>query len=181
MPGGRESSRTIPTSTGVAPYVPVPTGATADCSAPDGVDAAGVKQTYEPVKAFDGKRETAWRCSGDASGKTLVISFGTPVQLTSVGLIPGYDKIDGTDASDRFVQSRKVTRVRWTFDDGTSVESTPNGERSMQTTPVSVRTGTVRMTIEQTMPGSTITNNKGESLAALDTTAVSEIAFAGVH
>lgn len=168
-------------SAAATPFVPVPTGATADCSAPDSVDAAGVTQTYEPAKAFDGKRETAWRCSGDASGKTLVIKFGGPVELTSVGLIPGYDKIDGTDASDRFVQSRKITRVRWTFDDGTSVESTPNGDRAMTTTPVSVRTGTVRMTIEQTTPGSTITNNKGESLAALDTTAVSEIAFAGVH
>ena len=169
------------TSGGAARYEPVPTGATADCAAPDAVDAAGVKQTYEPAKAFDGQRQTAWRCSGDASGKSLVISFGAPVELTSVGLIPGYDKIDGTDASDRFVQSRKITRVRWTFDDGTSVDSTPNGDRSMQITPVSVRTGTVRMTIEQTTPGSTITNNKGESLAALDTTAVSEIAFTGVH
>jgi hypothetical protein len=170
-----------PTSIGTTPFVPVPTGATADCSAPGGVDAANVTQTYEPAKAFDGKKETAWRCSGDAAGKTLVIGFAAPVQLTSVGLIPGYDKIDPTDASDRFVQSRKVLRVRWTFDDGTSVESTPNGQRGMQTKPVSVRTGTVRMTIEQTTPGSTITNNKGESLAALDTTAVSEIAFAGVQ
>lgn len=175
------ATRSTPSSTGTTPYVPVTTGATADCSAPDGVDAANVTQTYEPAKAFDGKKETAWRCSGDAAGKTIVITFAAPVQLTSVGLIPGYDKIDQTDASDRFVQSRKILRVKWTFDDGSSVESTPNGQRGMQTKPVSVRTRTVRMTIEQTAPGSTITNNKGESLAALDTTAVSEIAFAGVQ
>lgn len=181
-PGPAGSSvRTTPTSAGTTPFVPVPTGATADCSAPSSVDAAGATQTYEPAKAFDGKKETAWRCSGDASGKTIVINFGAPVQLTSVGLIPGFDKIDATDGSDRFVQSRKIIRVRWTFDDGTSVESTPNGERAMKTTPVSVRTATVRMTIEQTVPGSTVVNNKGESLAALDTTAVSEIGFAGVR
>lgn len=188
VPGGSapagptvSSVRSTPTSIGTTPFVPVPTGATADCSAPDGVDAANVTQSYEPAKAFDGRTETAWRCSGDAAGKTLVITFAAPVQLTSVGLIPGYDKIDPTDTSDRFVQSRKVLRVRWTFDDGTTVESNPNGQRGMHTNPVSVRTGTVRMTIEQTMPGSTIINNKGESLAPLDTTAVSEIAFAAVQ
>lgn len=180
-PSTTTARSTAPSRTPTTPFVPVPTGATADCSAPDGVDAANVTQSYEPAKAFDGKKETAWRCSGDAAGKTLVIKFAGPVQLTSVGLIPGYDKIDPTDAADRFVQSRKILRVKWTFDDGTSVESTPNGQRGMQTTPVSVRTGTVRMTIEQTTPGSTITNNRGESLAALDTTAVSEIAFAGLQ
>lgn len=173
--------RSTATTIGTALFVPVPTGATADCSAPNGVDAANVTQTYEPAKAFDGKKETAWRCSGDAAGKTLVVTFAAPVQLTSVGLDPGFDKIDPTDASDRFVQSRKIQRVKWTFDDGTSVESTPNGQRGMQTKPVSVRTRTVWMTIEQTTPGSTITNNKGESLAATDITAVSEIAFAGVQ
>lgn len=180
-PSTTTTARSTPSRTPTTPFVPVPTGATADCSAPDSVDAANVTQSYEPAKAFDGKTETAWRCTGDAAGKTIVIKFAAPVQLTSVGLIPGYDKIDPTDAANRFVQSRKVQRVKWTFDDGTSVESTPNGRRGMQTTPVSVRTGTVRMTIEQTTPGSTITNNRGEALAALDTTAVSEIAFAGLQ
>lgn len=165
----------------VTPFVPVPTTGMADCSAPNGVDAAGVTQTYEPAKAFDGSLETAWRCSGDATGRTLLVTFATPVQLTSVGLVPGYDKVDSTDGSDRFVQSRKITRVRWTFDDGSFVESTPNGDRRIVTTAVSVRTSSVRLTIEQTIPGSAITNNRGEALAALDSTAVSEIAFAGLR
>ncbi len=166
---------------GTSVFAPAPTSLTADCSAPDSEDAAGVRQTYEPAKAFDGKAETAWRCSGDASGKSIIISLGGPVQLTSVGLIPGFDKTDATDGSDRFVQSRRILRVRWTFDDGSYIESDPSGVRAMKTTPVSVRTSTVRMTIEQTTPGQTITNNKGESLAPLDTTAVSEIAFTAVR
>jgi len=54
----------------------------------------GHDQTYEPAKAVEGRNDTAWRCPGDTTGRTLTIDFGGPVQLTSVGLIPGYDKIE---------------------------------------------------------------------------------------
>ena len=64
-------------------------GATAECTAPNGVDAAGGTRSYEPTKAFDGKKETARRCSGDAPGRTIVTRFAGPVQLTLVGLVPG--------------------------------------------------------------------------------------------
>jgi len=74
-----------------------------------------------------------------------------------------------------------VTRVRWTFDDGSTVQATPNGERSMQTTPVAVRTTTVRMTILETRPGTPVTNTAGLILDAVDTTAVSEVAFSGLR
>ena len=166
---------------GTTPYVPVPTNAAADCIAPPSADAAGTTQTYEPAKAVDGRKDTAWRCPGDATGRTLTIGFGGPVQLTSVGLIPGYDKIDPTDSADRFVQGRTVTRVRWTFDDGSTVQATPNGERSMRTTPVAVRITTVRMTILETRPGTPVTNTAGVILDAVDTTAVSEVAFSGLR
>ena len=165
---------------GTVAYQPIPISATADCTAPAGVDAAGAAQTYEPDKAIDGKKETAWRCQGDAAGRTLVVDFGSPVQLTSVGLIPGFDKVDPSDGADRFVQDRTVVRVRWTFDNGGTVESTPNGDRSAPPTNVAVRTTTVRMTILETRAGSNVTNKSGVTLDAVDSSAVSEVVFSGL-
>lgn len=174
--------RTTVMSVGTTPYEPVPLSATASCTAPEGLDAAGVTQSYEPAKAIDGKTETAWRCPGSAVGESLTIRFTSPVQLTSVGLIPGYDKLDPTDGADRFVQSPKVMRVRWTFDgNNPGVDAAPNGQRSMFMTPVSVRTSSVTLTIVQTQPGDAVTNAAGIVLGPLETTAISELAMIGVR
>ncbi|MBM9469497.1 discoidin domain-containing protein [Nakamurella leprariae] len=163
------------------PFDPVPVDGTATCTAPQGMDSAGVPQTYDPANAFDGLPDTAWRCQGDGVGQTLTVDFGAPVTLTEVGIIPGYDKIDEVDGSDRFVQGRTVLRVQWEFDDGTVVEATPAGQRDLQWTPVSTTTSTARMTVLETAPGRTITDDTGAQWAAVDTMAVSEVAFRGLE
>jgi len=95
--------------------------AAAACTSPPSVDAAGARVEYQAGNAVDGDPTTAWRCDGEAIGETLrlVLPAGTPV--AEVGLIPGYAKTDPASGADRFAENNRITRVRWTFEDGTEV------------------------------------------------------------
>jgi len=95
--------------------------AAAACTSPPSVDAAGARVEYQAGNAVDGDPTTAWRCDGEAIGETvrLVLPAGTPV--AEVGLIPGYAKTDPASGADRFTENNRITRVRWTFEDGTEV------------------------------------------------------------
>jgi hypothetical protein len=97
-----------------------PLSVTATCQAPPGVDAANNPVTYEPERTLDGRPDTAWRCEGSATGVRLVYELPMPMWITSVGLIPGYAKVDPTDGTDRFLDNYTVTAVEWQFDDGES-------------------------------------------------------------
>jgi hypothetical protein len=105
---------------------------------------------------------------GDGTGQSLQFTFPSPTHLTQVGLIPGYDKIDNCTAADRFAQMRKVTGVRWTFADGSTVDQKLTADRSMQLTPVNVVTATVTMEILGTTPP-----------GGLDFTPISEVQLVG--
>lgn len=176
------TTATRPPSTAPStPFAPQVSAATASCVAPDSVDAAGQPQSYQPAKAVDGRLDTAWRCAGDGVGASITVQFGGPVSLTSVGLVGGFDKVDPSDGADRFTQSPRVLRVRWTFDGAGAVEATPGGQRSMYVTPVSVRASSVTLTILQTEPGIDVTNKDGVVLPPLNTMAVSELAFTGLR
>ena len=154
-----------------------PTAALPTCTTyPPAVDSAGRQHSYEAPNAIDGDLTTAWRCSG-TQGQRLSMSFVCGVHLTAVGIDPGYDKVD-VDGSDRFTQNRKVTRVTWTFDDGTSVEQQLRPERGIQTMPVDTTTRTATMTVTATVDGQPVTNKAGVTAAPFnDVTSVSEVRF----
>lgn len=155
-----------------------PTAALPTCTTyPPAVDSAGRRHSYEAPNAIDGDLTTAWRCSG-TQGQRLSVSFVCGVHLTSVGIDPGYDKVD-VDGSDRFTQNRKITRVTWTFDDGSSVEQQLRPERGIQTMPVDTTTRTATMTVTATVDGQPVTNKAGVTAAPFnDVTSVSEVRFA---
>ena len=90
--------------------------------------------------------------------------------VTEVGLIPGYDKVDPTDGTDRFTEERRIRRVTWTFDDGVSQSQTFVDSRELQVIPIpAVLTTTIRVTIEETTPH-----------GGRDFTAVSDVEVRGV-
>jgi hypothetical protein len=142
---------------------------TADSTAPASVDDSGVRVTYDAANLVDGRADTAWRTPGDATGQSLHFSFGRPVHLASVGLLPGYAKADASTGADRFTQNRRVVAVAWQADDGTSVVQDLRDERSVQTTPFDATTSGLTMTILATTP-------PGDR----DFTAISEVAFTGI-
>ena len=111
-------------------------GAAASCEAPPSVDAAGNRIRYEPANTYDGDLSTAWRCNGDGVGQTLTLSLPEGVRVGEVGLVPGYAKTDPRSGADRYAENNRITRVRWTFADGTSFVQRLDGSptnREMQT------------------------------------------------
>ncbi|MGH8825043.1 MAG: discoidin domain-containing protein [Jiangellaceae bacterium] len=124
--GGADDPGQVPVA-GDAPWdgevTPVvATVAEASCEARASRDAAGRPVTYEPALSVDSDPETAWRCTGDGVGETLVLDLGGSVRVAEVALVPGYAKTDAADGTDRYAENRRLTSVRWRFDDGTTVE-----------------------------------------------------------
>jgi hypothetical protein len=167
-PSGSQAS----TTTTAAPAnvkILLPTGASATNTAEPAQNGCGQTVSYEPGLMIDGDRGSAWRTPGDGAGIRLVVQLGGIKQLTEVGLIPGYDKTDQCTAVDRFVQMRRITKVRWSFDDGTSIEQTFRNDREVQTIAVKSKSAKVEVEIlSTTAPG------------GLDYVAISEIRISGV-
>ena len=146
---------------------PVVVGASATSMRAAGADACGNTTTYEPAKAVDGQPSTAWIVVGDGIGQTITLQLASPAAVRRVGLVAGYDKFDPCTGRDRFSEVRRVTAVRWTFDDGRQVDQLLNGSRRLQEIDLGadVLTSTVRVTILST------TAHGGR-----DMTAISELA-----
>jgi hypothetical protein len=133
------------------PVVPVSvTVVEASCQSDPSRDASGAEVTYEAALAVDADPDSAWRCPGDGVGETLVIDLGEPVRVAEVGLVPGYAKTDPTDGTDRYAENRRLTAVRWRFDDDTTVEQQLDPDpksRDLQTLRIPVAT-TQRLAME---------------------------------
>ncbi len=172
--GSRQDVVPVPT----VPVPPVaagpllPRSVSATCQAPPGLDAAGAPVTYDPANTLDGVGGTAWRCAGSAVGQRLVFDFGRPVVLASVGLVPGYDKTDPVDGTDRFGENRTVTAVTWSFDAGAvHRQDLPVPSRAMAEVRFGEPVTTTRVVLE--IAG---TGNDG---AIRDFTTISDVAFTG--
>jgi hypothetical protein len=165
-----ESSGSSQREYAVGPVSPL--SVTATCQAQPGTDAANNPVTYEPQRTLDGRPETAWRCEGSAIGARLVFELPQPMWITSVGLIPGYAKIDPTDGTDRFLDNYTVTAVEWQFDDGVSHRQSIAAPRPTLTTselPEEVYATQVVLEITGT----------GNPAAERPFTAISDVAFTG--
>lgn len=111
-------------------------GASASCEAPPSVDAAGNRIRYAPANTYDDDLSTAWRCNGDGVGQSLTLSLPEQVRIGEVGLVPGYAKTDPRSGADRYAENNRITRVRWTFSDGSSIVQRLDGSatnRELQT------------------------------------------------
>ncbi len=158
------------TSTTAAPVIgPLqPTQVTASATAAAGVEANGNPVTYDAVNTLDGSPSTTWRTPGNGIGEVLVVDLGRTTKVTSVGLLPGYGKIDPTDGTDRFAENRRVRSVRWSFDDGTTIVQDFADQPIVQSIDVAAESQSIVIEIlDSTSPG------------GRDFTAISQIAFSG--
>jgi len=94
----------------------------ASCQSPNSNEADGSVVTYEPALVLDDDPSTAWRCPGNGEGQRLTLTLAAPSTVSKVALVPGYAKTDPSDETDRYAQNRRLTKVRWVFDDGVSIE-----------------------------------------------------------
>jgi hypothetical protein len=137
--------------------------------APDGTDASGRPVSYAATNLLDGDPTTCWRVAGDASGSVLTFQLPATRQVTSVGLINGYAKVDPATGDDRYAQERRITRVTWVFPGGTQItQRLTDDTRTLQSidVPATEATGVVALRIDHTVrPGK----------AAFDYTAISTV------
>lgn len=122
-----QTPKPSPSATAVGPAWDGPVAAvavdqvTATCVGSPSVDSAGNRVGYVAENTTDRDPTTAWRCDGDAIGESLTLVLPPGTEVAELGLIPGYAKVDPASGADRFVENNRVTRVRWTLDDGYEV------------------------------------------------------------
>jgi serine/threonine protein kinase len=131
-----------------------PENVSASSSATSNVDSQGNTVTYNPENAIDGQNDTAWRVDHDGVDQWLQLDFAAEVAVWKIGIIPGYDKIDQFDGTDRFMQNRVVKKVRLEFSDGTTQAASFEQRRDMQFVALAqaIRTRFVRIVILDTYP-----------------------------
>jgi hypothetical protein len=120
----------------------VKTSATAN----DAKDGSDNYVTYEPELAVDGKLDTAWQVALEDDNVTyhnaadgqpdiarqvafkdgkepwVLLEYDNPITVSRVGIIPGYNKKDPADGTDRFYQMYTVRKARIEFSDGYSTD-----------------------------------------------------------
>ena len=135
-----------------------PTQVTVGCQAPESTDGAGAPVVYVPEQMSDGKMNTAWRCNGNGVGQVVTFGFPADTTIAQVGLVNGYAKVDPASGTQRYGEYRRITKVRWTFGNGTSFQqSLHDGVETVQKLSIPPQSGgQVTITIEaSTEPGST--------------------------
>jgi hypothetical protein len=142
------------------------------CQAPQTTDGAGNPVTYVPEQMYDGRANTAWRCNGDGVGQVVTFEFPAGATIVEVGLVNGYAKVDPATGVKRYGEYRRITKVTWTFANGTSFQqSLKDGVTTMQKLSIPSQPGDhVTLTIEaSTEPGSTARGR--------DAVVISEVVF----
>lgn len=97
---------------------------TASATAEDSTSPGTPVVSYAARNVLDDDPSTAWRVPGDGVDQFLTFTFAEPREVTRVGLVPGYAKVDPVDGTDRFVQNRRITSVVWVLGDGVEVPQT---------------------------------------------------------
>jgi hypothetical protein len=155
----------------------VAAGATAEVpdTAPPGQDIAGNPVDYEADNMLDGAPETTWRMPGDGSGQEIVLTLAGETRLRSVGLVNGYAKTaqDGQGRDlDWYHGNRRIERVEWVFDDGSTVTQDLEDTTKVQSVDVDITTTTVTLRL-------VTVSAPGTGRAARDYTAISEVSLVG--
>lgn len=147
----------------------------APATAPPGQDVQGNRVDYEAANMLDGVPETTWRMAGNGTGAEIVLTLPDATRLRSVGLVNGYAKT-ATDARGRELDwyhgNRRVERVEWVFDDGTTIGQDLADSTDLQFVDVDVTTTTVRLRL-------VTVSAPGTGRAARDYTAISDVSLVG--
>ena len=151
-----------------------PTQVTVDCQAPQSTDGAGAPVVYVPEQMSDEKMNTAWRCNGNGVGQVVTFGFPAETAIAQVGLVNGYAKVDPASGTQRYGEYRRITKVTWTFANGTSFQqSLHNGVETVQKLSIPPQSGDhVTLTIEAS-------TEPGLSRRGRDAVLISEVVFGG--
>ncbi len=88
--------------------------------------------TYDPENLLDDRGDTCWaeNAGGYGVGEYVQFSYSSPVTVTGIDVMPGYDKFKDVD---RWYSNGRVKKARVEFSDGTSEEVRFADEKTVQT------------------------------------------------
>jgi len=158
-----------------------PDEVTSTCALDGQTDANGDPLTLEPSRALDGDPATSWTCRADGSTMAMTMTWADPIEVTEVGLLPGLDLFGPGNGADRWVQNRRVERVRWSFDDEEVDQDFDVEERTVQTVAVETTTTTITLEVLATVPGREIVDDEGTTRAAAEDVPIGEVEVRGVR
>jgi hypothetical protein len=149
------------------------TTAQVPATAPPSRDRENHPVTFDAENMLDGRPRTAWRMPGDGTGLTVTFDLGRTVELSEVGLINGYAKVDGGD--DWYHGNRRIESVQWELDDGTVVTQDLGDQQTIQTLKIGpVETRTVKLHL-------TTVSAPGKGPNGRDFTAISDVLLRGTR
>ena len=152
-PGTTAAEATSTTQAGVANVVDLSAKATLRASST--LKTSG-STSYGVANLIDGDPETCWAegVKGYGRGEWFEFAFATPVTVSQIQVLPGYDR--KTDDYDRWFANGRLKSCNLDFSDGSHKECTVKDSRTLQTiTFVTPHTVTkVRVTITDVYPAS---------------------------
>jgi hypothetical protein len=149
-----------------------PTQVKVGCLAPQTTDGAGSPVYYVPEQMLDGRMDTAWRCNGDGVGQVVTFEFPAGTTIVEVGLVNGYAKVDPATGAKRYGEYRRITKVTWTFANGTSFQqSLKDGVKTVQ------RLSIPSQPAEQTTLTIEASTEPGSTARGRDAVVISEVVF----
>jgi hypothetical protein len=162
------------TSAGASRDVAATATAVAPLTRAPGQDTAGNETAYDASNMLDGDKTTSWQMPGDGTGKELTFTLAKQTHLTEVGLVNGYAKTSkqGGKTLDWYAGNRRILKVEWLFDDGTTQTQDLRQITRMQTTAVDATTTTVKLRLLEV-------SGPGTGAAARNFTAISEVGLTG--
>lgn len=154
-----EATPPTPNSVALAPVSELsPVSAVAsDERVPADQRCTGETVFYSAPQLIDGDLQTGWGAGqNDGTGQSIRLTFSGPVQLTRIGLTPGYAKIGpradrGCVDTPAFGVNRFVPLVEYRFDDGSTVTQRFDRRPDIQTIEVDVVTSSVVITVLETI------------------------------
>lgn len=180
--GGRLTLLRFETNSGPVPLVSasaVPTKTSDEAQfAPFVGDVEGVVPDQARGKCSNGRSNEAasalidqspssiWRCHGEGVGERAEFEFDQPVNLAGVRLING-----NTEWTNRYEAERRVTAIRWTFEDGSYFTQglAPNEAAPQEVRFPEITTSTIAMEVlAVTEPGEDSSMANAVSISSLE-------------
>lgn len=134
----------------------------------------------KPEDAFNPAEDTAWVCERafGIDGVTLTMTFDTPVEISEVGMVPGFN-YTAPRGVDEWNNHRVVTRALWRIGEEQFVQEINPARSDITMSVPNLTVQKIQLTIQATTDPVTATGGNANAVGGADTFAISRIILNG--